>query len=266
MPGRVTAYIRSVMANPSIDRLRIASPCSMSWEAMEGDERVRHCTLCSLNVYNIAEMTRDEVRALLAQNEGRVCMRLYRRADGTVLTRDCPRGLGELRRRASRAAAAVVAAVLSFPAFAFGAVTSKAPRIKVCGSKVELTIEQTPTPQPAAFTGVAVADDVPLPGVTVVLRNESGGPEINLVTDAHGAFTFSSLGAGTYRVEFLLAGLKRATIKHLELQPSVVTHVRVTMKVEAMESITVGGAGPDPLAQTSISTTFTQSFIDKLPH
>ena len=107
------------------------------------------------------------------------------------------------------------------------------------------------------------ADDNEL---TVVLRNESGGPEINLVTDAHGAFTFSSLGAGTYRVEFLLAGLKRATIKHLELQPSVVTHVRVTMKVEAMESITVGGAGPDPLAQTSISTTFTQSFIDKLPH
>ena len=28
---------------------------------MAGDERVRHCTLCSLNVYNFAEMTRDEV-------------------------------------------------------------------------------------------------------------------------------------------------------------------------------------------------------------
>jgi hypothetical protein len=57
---------------------------------MAGDERVRHCTLCSLNVYNFAEMTREEVRELLARTEGRVCARLYRRAGGTVLTRDCP--------------------------------------------------------------------------------------------------------------------------------------------------------------------------------
>jgi len=89
-----------------IDVLRIATPCSASWERMAGDERVRHCTLCSLNVYNFAEMTRDEIRDLLVRTEGRVCARLYRSADGTVLTRDCPRGLSELRRRASRIAAA----------------------------------------------------------------------------------------------------------------------------------------------------------------
>jgi len=55
-----------------------------------------------LNVYNFAEMTRDEVRDLLARTEGRVCARLYRRADGTVLTRDCPTGLRALRRRGIR--------------------------------------------------------------------------------------------------------------------------------------------------------------------
>ena len=50
---------------------------------------MRHCTLCDLNVYNFAELTREEIRALLT-SEGRVCGRLYRRADGTLLTRDCP--------------------------------------------------------------------------------------------------------------------------------------------------------------------------------
>src|SRR5229473_6883076 len=70
-----------------LGRLRIAVPCQASWEGMAGDERVRHCTLCSLNVYNFAEMTCDEVRELLMRTEGRVCARLYRRADGTVLTR-----------------------------------------------------------------------------------------------------------------------------------------------------------------------------------
>jgi phosphopentomutase len=68
-----------------LPNIRIATPCQTSWESMAGDERVRHCTLCSLNVYNFAEMTRHEVRELLARTEGRVCARLYRRADGTVI-------------------------------------------------------------------------------------------------------------------------------------------------------------------------------------
>src|SRR5437763_488881 len=48
-------------AQDPIESLRIATPCQASWQRMAGDERVRHCTLCSLNVYNFAEMTRDEV-------------------------------------------------------------------------------------------------------------------------------------------------------------------------------------------------------------
>src|SRR5437763_16994902 len=105
-------------AHDQAGRLLIAVPCQAEWEGMAGDERVRHCTLCSLNVYNFAEMTRDEVRELLVRTEGRVCARLYRRADGTVLTRDCPRGLRAMRQRASRVAVALVAALLSFPALA----------------------------------------------------------------------------------------------------------------------------------------------------
>jgi hypothetical protein len=98
------------MTDAQIDGLRIAAPCPASWQGMAGDDRVRHCTLCSLNVYNFAEMTREEVRELLVRTEGRVCARLYRRADGTVITRDCPTGLRALRRRASRAGAALITA------------------------------------------------------------------------------------------------------------------------------------------------------------
>src|SRR5438045_2188509 len=119
------------MADDWTKGVRIAAPCSSAWERMAGDERVRHCTLCSLNVYNFAEMTRDEIRELLVRNDGHVCARLYRRADGTVLTRDCPSGLRELRRRASRVAAAAVAALLSLPAFAFGSASCKKPRLKI---------------------------------------------------------------------------------------------------------------------------------------
>jgi hypothetical protein len=228
---------------------------------MQGDERVRYCAVCSLNVYNFAEMTRDEVRELLARNEGRVCVRLYRRADGTVLTRDCPTGLRELRRRASRAAAAAVAMLLSLPAFGFTLPWRKAHP----GFDLKLTTEQVATAQLPVFTGVVVIDGSPLPGVTVVLRDEIARHEVTTVTDCHGVFKFEGVSAGTYRADLTLAGFKPATLQNLELKTGVVTRASIAMQVAAMESITVGGAEMNPLEQPSISTTFTQSFIDKLP-
>jgi hypothetical protein len=245
-----------------IDGLRIATPCPASWERMAGDKRVRHCTECSLNVYNFAEMTRDEVRALLARSEGRVCARLYRRSDGTMLTRDCPTGLRELRRRASRVAAAAVAALLSLPAFAFGG--SKKAGVRTHGSKVKLTIEQATTPQPAAFTGVVVLDDGPLPGVTVALRDEATGRELTVVTDNEGVFKFTSLSDGIYRAELALSGFKRASIEHLELKSDAVTYARVSMRFDPTQQIVVGALAVEK-NHDALSSTFTQSFVDKLP-
>ena len=94
--------------------IRIASPCPAEWSKMTGDDRVRHCAECHLNVYNLSAMTEREVKNLLAANQGqRLCTRFYRRADGTVLTQDCPWGLRATARKISRLATAVLTAVLS---------------------------------------------------------------------------------------------------------------------------------------------------------
>ena len=69
--------------------LRIATPCTVSWESMYGDDRVRFCGECKLNVYNIAGMERGEADELIRRTEGRLCARIYQRVDGTVLVRDC---------------------------------------------------------------------------------------------------------------------------------------------------------------------------------
>jgi hypothetical protein len=92
-----------------LDRLTIASPCAVSWDAMSGDDRVRSCAQCRLNVYNLSAMTRPEAETLIAQKEGRACVRFYRRADGTVLTQDCPVGLAAVRRKLRRLAGAAAA-------------------------------------------------------------------------------------------------------------------------------------------------------------
>jgi hypothetical protein len=78
--------------------LRIASPCSASWEEMEGSDRVRFCRHCRKNVYNLSAMSRQDAATLVRRTEGRACVRFYRRRDGTLLTDNCPVGLRAARR------------------------------------------------------------------------------------------------------------------------------------------------------------------------
>lgn len=96
------------MAHPVLDRVRIASPCPADWSAMRGDERTRHCEACGLRVHNLAAMTTPEIQRLIAR-PGRTCARLHRRADGTVITGDCPVGRRVVRRQRAVMAAALLA-------------------------------------------------------------------------------------------------------------------------------------------------------------
>ena len=79
---------------PELGVVRIASPCSQKWSNMHGDARVRRCAACNCNVFNFAEISSEEARQLIRRNSQgeRICARIFKRFDGTVLTKDCPRG------------------------------------------------------------------------------------------------------------------------------------------------------------------------------
>lgn len=104
---------------PLLQNVRIASPCPARWEDMTGDDKVRHCALCNLNVHNLAAMSGDEAERLLSGHfsadgtvkPGRLCAVIYRRADGTVLTRDCPVGWARVRAAARRSLLRIAAAL-----------------------------------------------------------------------------------------------------------------------------------------------------------
>lgn len=101
------------LTNP-LDHVRVAAPCRADWDQMLGDERVRFCGQCSLNVYNLSGMSKQEAEALLSKTEGRLCVRYYRRADGTILTQNCPAGLRALKQRVNRIASAALSTVMGF--------------------------------------------------------------------------------------------------------------------------------------------------------
>lgn len=113
LPSRPTAAF-----DCGLDGIQVASPCTASWDAMAGDDRVRFCGLCAKNVYDLSGMRRGEAEALVFGTEGKVCVRFFRRQDGTVLTDDCPVGLKAIRRAIFRRVAAafvLVAGLLGAP-------------------------------------------------------------------------------------------------------------------------------------------------------
>ncbi|HEX7957856.1 MAG TPA: hypothetical protein VF508_12980 [Pyrinomonadaceae bacterium] len=141
-----------------LDEVRVAAPCAADWEKMVGDDRARYCDSCSLHVYNLSGMTRREAEVLVTSTEGRLCVRFYRRADGTILTRNCPVGLSALRQRVSRWAGATLTAVLGFFAglgLNFGVERTFAPEI-MGESAVPAAAEA-----PAIMGGIAAVEAPP---------------------------------------------------------------------------------------------------------
>ena len=100
--------------NSNLDHVRVAAPCSADWDSMLGDERVRFCGQCKLNVYNLSAMKRAEAELLIARAEGRLCVRYFQRRDGSIITQNCPVGLQAIKRRLTRVANAIGSTLLSF--------------------------------------------------------------------------------------------------------------------------------------------------------
>jgi len=112
----------------SLNVIRVDQPCPASWDAMHGDDRVRFCGECKLHVYNLSELSRAQAEMLVASHEGRLCVRYYQRADGTVITQDCEGGLRAAMRRTRRFVTAAAGTILCAILAPFGLASSTPPR------------------------------------------------------------------------------------------------------------------------------------------
>lgn len=103
---RRLSHMRARRSLPLLESLKVASPCKADWNAMVGDDKVRFCSGCEKNVYDLSGMTREEAETFVREREGGgACIRLHKRRDGTVLTSDCPVGAKNARLRRVGAAA-----------------------------------------------------------------------------------------------------------------------------------------------------------------
>lgn len=105
------------MTDSLLDRVIVAAPCPVTWESMQGTDTVRHCGQCSKNVYNLSAMTSREVEQFLQDNGATQCARFFRRADGKIMTDNCPAGLRKLRQKYFGLVAAVSGLLFSLTGF-----------------------------------------------------------------------------------------------------------------------------------------------------
>lgn len=149
-----------------LNNINIASPCPANWDEMYGDNRKRFCGDCKLNVYNLSGMTKADAEALVTNAEGRLCVRYFQRADGTVITADCPVGWAKVKQRTRIYATAVASLLIAlFSGVLFVSLFSTK---KVSIGRLLIPFS-TPTPTPPQYPtmgAITVNPDRPAPTPT----------------------------------------------------------------------------------------------------
>lgn len=248
-----------------VNNLRIASPCSVSWASMKGDERTRHCDLCELNVHNVAGMTRDEVAHLVGENSGRLCMRLYRRADGTVLTKDCPIGLRAFRKRVAGLASAAFATILGLMSVSYG--QNKEIK-KIDASKIQITRSVDPVGK-SGFEGITTDENgAVIPNLRILLYQDRKKTLGETTSNSDGEFSLESVAPGVYTIEVVGAyGFQSLIVEKFQLRAN--EKPKVTLVLPASEHVMGIIITSDPnsidLSTNERKTVITRDMLDRIP-
>jgi len=217
----------------TLDRLYVASPCPVDWDDMPGNDQVRFCNQCQLNVYNISAMSRKQAERLIAETEGRLCTKLYRRYDGTIITRDCPYGLRAIKRRVSRVASAALGAILGF--FTNQTLVWADEEHKNCNHYTAEVVRLQSDQNTAVVNGIV--DDINKAVITnakVSLINEETKSKYDTQTDGEGKYRFSSLRTGTYTIIIESQGFRRFKKENLKIKSGEALQLNVTLEVGTM--------------------------------
>jgi hypothetical protein len=251
----------------SIDQLRIATPCPISWEQMTGDNRVRFCDHCQLNVYNISALSHIEAEKLIASTEGRLCARLFRRADGTVLTKDCPVGLRALRRRVAKRAAAMFAAIVSLSAVALGQHGSTKDGKTGCAPQTKITYNDATSDTHEKVLSGRLVDPAgaPIPRAKVQLINSNAKEIRETCTNDDGVFEFTPIASGKYLIKIEAIGFKNYEFTDVLIKEDKLTKFEGILEPDSVE-MGVVLLEPSLLEVPQGTMIINETMIKRLPH
>jgi len=121
--------------------------------------------------------------------------------------------------------------------------------------------------QTGTLTGVVKsADDMPLPGVDVVVSSPALQQLRTTVSDINGLFYLRGLPPGDYTVRFSIDGFQTATHENVTLSVGGTTEVNATLAIASQaEFVTVTAQRPSLLVGSSTGRNVAKTAIDALP-
>lgn len=216
-----------------LNNLTIPSPCTEDWNSMTGNEQVRFCKHCNLNVQNLSQMTRSQAQRLIDRSNGRLCVRYHHDTTGQPLTLPVRQKLHHIGRRVSRIAAGAFTATLS--------VTSAVAQNSASSQSVNWNPPNATQPNTRWTLSSSIVGTITdqngavISGATISLSNEESKLALYVSTGIDGDFRIDNLQPGVYNIRIEAPGFAAEETGAVYLTANRETRVDRTLTVATIE-------------------------------
>lgn len=225
----------------TLERARVVSSCTESWDEMAGNDEVRFCSHCSKHVHNFAKLTRRQAEDLVTRSQGSICARIERRADASIVTREAAFSVRTARLRASRWTGAAFAALIGLLGGSSVHAQDAKDKPESCPNGSKMVFKRKRSALADDATSYAVlsgtvtdAHGAVIPIVKVTLTNERTKHKMAVATNDDGVYRFPSLMPDTYKMTLEHIGFETVTVDKIVAEKQDEMDVDVTLPVNTL--------------------------------
>ena len=230
-------------ARDSAPQLRIASPCSVDWNSMIGNDRVRFCEHCQLTVHSIDHTSQKQIKRLIERSNGRLCVNYRQPAPQRV----APPILYKIGRRTSIIAATAFSASLSISSAVVASTN-----LKQTGPRGQTAFAASvPAPVPMVDGSgrlhgfVFDPNGAAITGASVILTNTETNETMFSYTGGDGQYQIEGVSAGTYRLTVSAKGFDASDVPNLVVRVGDNNRIDQTLSIAEIHAEVTITAGSD---------------------
>jgi hypothetical protein len=218
-----------------LNNVTVSSPCTEDWNSMTGNDQVRFCKHCNLDVHNLSQMTRSQAQRLVAQSNGRLCVRYHHDATGQPQTLPVGQRLHRIGRRVSRIVAGAFTATLS--------VTSAVAQNSVSSQSAGWNPPNATQPIARWALGSSIVGTITdqngavISSATISLSNEELNEAMYVSTGLKGEFRIDGQQSGVYKVRIDAPGFAANQTDGIYVPANGEARVDRTLSVATIEEL-----------------------------